>query len=167
MTYLHRQRAWRRSCSIVLVPLSLANSFVTGVAEEISFNRDVRPILSANCFSCHGPDKKARKAKLRLDMREGALSDLGGYRALEPGKADESELILRIETNDPDDLMPPPDSGRKLTDEDRRVLRAWVNAGGEYDTHWSFKRPVKAPLPNLGQKNWPRHPLDHFVLKRL
>ncbi|MGE4550555.1 MAG: c-type cytochrome domain-containing protein, partial [Opitutales bacterium] len=133
------------------------STFVTGAAEETSFNWEVRPILSANCFSCHGPDKKERKAKLRLDTREGALSDLGGYRALEPGKADESELVLRIETNDPDDLMPPPDSGRKLTAEDRRVLRECVNAGGEYDSHWSLKRPVKAPLPNLGQKDWPRH----------
>ena len=158
-----RQGFWR----IALLSLILVSTFVTGAAEEISFNWDVRPILSANCFSCHGPDKKARKAKLRLDKREGALSDLGGYRALEPGKADESELVLRIETNDPDDLMPPPDSGHKLTAEDRRVLREWVNAGGEYDTHWSFKRPVKAPLPNLGQKDWPRHPLDHFILKQL
>mgnify|MGYP003326289014 FL=1 len=149
------------------MPLILANSFVTGVAEEISFNRDVRPILSANCFSCHGPDEKARKAKLRLDTREGALFDLGGYRALEPGKADDSELILRVETDDPDDRMPPPDTGHVLTAEDHRILRAWVNAGGEYDVHWSFKRPVKVPLPNLAQKDWPWHPLDHFVLNRL
>jgi hypothetical protein len=160
-------RAWWRLCSIALLSLVLANSFVTSVAEEISFNRDVRPILSANCFSCHGPDKKARKAKLRLDTREGALFDLGGYRALEPGKADDSELILRVETDDPDDQMPPPDTGHALTAEDRRILRAWVNAGGEYDVHWSFKRPVKAPLPNLAEKDWPWHPLDHFVLKRL
>ncbi|MFP6892133.1 MAG: c-type cytochrome domain-containing protein, partial [Opitutales bacterium] len=142
---MHCNRAWQRLWRVTLLSLILANSFVTSVAKEISFNRDVRPILSANCFSCHGPDKKARKAKLRLDTREGALFDLGGYRALEPGKADDSELILRIETNDPDDRMPPPDSGHELTAEDRRVLREWVNAGGEYDVHWSFKRPVKAP----------------------
>ena len=167
MTLMHRIRSLQRLCRTTLLSLILANIFITGVAEEISFNRDVRPILSANCFSCHGPDKKARKAKLRLDTREGALFDLGGYRALEPTKADDSELILRIETDDPDDLMPPPDSGHELTAGDRRVLREWVNAGGEYDTHWSFKRPVKAPLPNLAQKDWPWHPLDHFVLKRL
>ena len=68
---------------------------------------------------------------------------------------------------DPDDRMPPPDTGHALTAEDHRILRAWVNAGGEYDVHWSFKRPVKAPLPNLAEKNWPWQPLDHFVLKRL
>ncbi len=167
MTQRHQRRTWRRFCSLTLFPLLLVNSFVTGVAEEISFNQDVRPILSANCFSCHGPDKKARKAKLRLDTREGSLFDLGGYRALEPGKADDSELILRVETDDPDDQMPPPDTGHALTAEDRRILRAWVNAGGKYDVHWSFKRPVKAPLPNLAEKNWPWQPLDHFVLKRL
>lgn len=167
MTLMHRIRSLQRLCRITFLSLILANIFITGVAEEISFNRDVRPILSANCFSCHGPDKKARKAKLRLDTREGALFDLGGYRALEPTKADDSELILRIETDDPDDRMPPPDTGHELTAEDRRILRAWVNAGGEYDVHWSFKRPVKAPLPSLAQKDWPWHPLDHFVLKRL
>ena len=167
MTQMHRRLEWRKLCSFILLPVLLANSSLTGFAKEISFNRDVRPILSANCFSCHGPDKKARKAKLRLDTREGALFDLGGYRALEPGKADDSELILRVETDDPDDRMPPPDTGHALTAEDHRILRAWVNAGGEYDVHWSFKRPVKAPLPNLNQKDWPWHPLDHFVLKRL
>ena len=152
MTLMHCNRAWQRLWRVTLLSLILANSFVTSVAKEISFNRDVRPILSANCFSCHGPDKKARKAKLRLDTREGALFDLGGYRALEPSKADDSELILRIETDDPDDRMLPPDSGHELTAGDRRVLRQWVDAGGEYDTHWSFKRPVKVPLPNLAEQ---------------
>ena len=167
MTQMHRRLEWRKFSSFILLPVLLAKSFLTGFAKEISFNRDVRPILSANCFSCHGPDKKARKAKLRLDTREGALFDLGGFRALEPGKADDSELILRVETDDPDDQMPPPETGHALTAEDRLILRAWVNAGGAYDVHWSFKRPVKAPLPNLAQKDWPWHPLDHFVLKRL
>ncbi len=166
VTLMHRIRSWQRLWRVVL-SLSVANSFVSSFAEEISFNRDIRPILSANCFSCHGPDKKARKAKLRLDTLEGALADLGGYRALEPGKVDDSELILRIETDDLDDRMPPPDTGHELTAEDRRILRAWVNAGGEYDVHWSFKHPVKAPLPSLAQKDWPWHPLDDFVLKRL
>ena len=115
-----------------------------GIYSQISFNEDVRPILSANCFSCHGPDEKSRKAKLRLDVREGALADLGGYRALEPGKADDSELILRVESKDEDEVMPPPDSGHALTASDRKILRAWVDAGGEYDVHWSFKRPLKA-----------------------
>ncbi|MDC0156428.1 PSD1 and planctomycete cytochrome C domain-containing protein [Verrucomicrobia bacterium] len=145
----------------------LSLPFASSLAGEISFNRDIRPILSANCFSCHGPDKKARKAKLRLDTQEGALFDLGGYRALEPGKADDSELILRVESNDPDEVMPPPDSGHELTENDRKVLRQWVNAGGKYETHWSFKRPVKAPLPKTNRTDWPLLPLDHFILSKL
>ena len=166
VTLMHRIRAWQRLWRVML-SLSVANSFVTSFAEEISFNRDIRPILSANCFSCHGPDKKARKAKLRLDTQEGTLADLGGYRALEPGKADDSELILRIESNDPDEIMPPPDSGHELTDNDRKVLKQWVNAGGEYETHWSFNRPVKTTFPKTKKKDWILNPLDHFVLNKL
>ncbi len=125
----------------------IAASPLGALAEgKISFNRDVRPILSANCFSCHGPDEEAREAKLRLDTRQGALADLGGYRALEPGKADKSELIHRIESDDEDELMPPPDSGRRLTEVERNILREWVKSGGEYETHWSLIAPVKAPF---------------------
>jgi hypothetical protein len=150
-----------------LTSLLLLNPGKTDGSEEISFNLDIRPILSANCFSCHGPDKKARKAKLRLDTQEGAMADLGGYRALEPGKADDSELILRIESDDPDDVMPPPDSGHELTEKDRKTLRQWVIKGGKYERHWSFNKPVKTPLPKTNKKNWPLHPLDHFILSKL
>jgi hypothetical protein len=146
----------------------IAASPLGALAEDkISFNRDVRPILSANCFSCHGPDEEAREAKLRLDTRQGALADLGGYRALEPGKADKSELIHRIQSDDEDELMPPPDSGRKLTDKERRILREWINSGGEYETHWSLIAPLKAQLPKIERKGWPLHPLDHFILNQL
>ena len=150
-----------------LLGFVLATSSANGMASDISFNRDIRPILSANCFSCHGPDKKARKAKLRLDTREGALWDLGGYRALEPGMPDESELILRIESDDPEEVMPPSDSGHQLTEKDRQVLGQWVKAGGKYETHWSFKQPVKNPLPKTRKKDWPLQPLDHFILSKL
>jgi len=167
VTLMHRIRSLRKLCRIIFLSLILPQAITSGIAEEISFNRDVRPILSANCFSCHGPDKKARKAKLRLDTREGALFDLGGYRAIEPGKPDDSELILRIESDDPEDVMPPPNSGHELTQEDRKTLRQWISVGGEYQTHWSFERPVKAPLPKTEQKGWTLRPLDHFILKRL
>jgi len=167
VTLMHRIRSLRKLCRIIFLSLILPQAITSGIAEEISFNRDVRPILSANCFSCHGPDKKARKATLRLDTREGALFDLGGYRAIEPGKPDDSELILRIESDDPEDIMPPPNSGHELTQEDRKTLRQWISVGGEYQTHWSFERPVKAPLPKTEQKGWTLRPLDHFILKRL
>ena len=164
-TYNFSFRRLRSGYRYWILILSLA--FASGSAAKTSFNRDVRPILSANCFSCHGPDEKARKAKLRLDTKEGATADLGGYRALEPGKADESELILRIESDDPDEVMPPPDSGHKLTEEERKTLRQWIGAGGEYQTHWSFESPVKAPLPKNNQKDWSLLPVDHFILSQL
>jgi len=160
----YSMRKYRKTIGLGVVFVSSALKIS---ASEISFNKDVRPILSANCFSCHGPDKKARKAKLRLDTRKGALFDLGGHRALEPSKADDSELILRIESDDPDDLMPPPDSGHVLTAQDRKVLRQWVNDGGKYDTHWAFKRPVKSPLPKTEKRDWSLRTLDHFILKQL
>ena len=161
-TYNFYFRRLRSGYRYWIVLLSLP--FASGLAAEISFNRDIRPILSANCFSCHGPDEEARKAKLRLDTKEGATADLGGYRALEPGKADESELILRIESDDPEEVMPPPDSGHELSEEDRKTLRQWIGAGGHYQTHWSFESPVKASLPKNNQKDWPLLPVDHFIL---
>ena len=106
-------------------------------------------------------------ANLRLDTREGALTDLGGYRALEPGKAEKSEIIQRVESHDEDDVMPPPDSGRKLTESERKILREWVANGGEYETHWSLIAPTKTKLPTVKDSKWPLHPLDHFVLGKL
>ena len=88
-------------------------------APELDFNRDIRPILSDKCFSCHGPDAHERKADLRFDTREGAMADLGGYAAIVPGNAEKSEFVARIVTDDPDDLMPPEDSHKKLKSSDR------------------------------------------------
>ena len=152
---------------VIVASLLIFNPVQTSGAEKISFNRDIRSILSANCFSCHGPDEKSREAELRLDTKQGALADLGGYRALEPGKADDSELILRIESDDPDEVMPPPDSGHELTEKDRKILRQWVDAGGDYQTHWSFEKPLKAPLPITNKKDWALHQLDSFILNQL
>ena len=94
--------------------------------EKVSFNTHVRPILSNNCFYCHGPDEKHREAKLRLDIRENAVADLGGYAAIVPGKPDASELMKRITTDDEDDLMPPVKSKKKLTPEQKETLRRWI-----------------------------------------
>ena len=95
----------------------------------IDFTRDIRPLLSDNCFSCHGPDLKQLKADLRLDTRDGAISDLGGYSAVVPGKPSESELVIRILTDDDDDLMPPSDSGKKLTSHQKALLQQWIAEG--------------------------------------
>ena len=111
--------------------------------EKIEFNRDVRPILSDNCFYCHGNDPGHRKAKLRLDVREAALKK----DAFVPGEPDESDLIERIFSADEDELMPPPDSHKKLTAQQKEILKRWIAQGAEYQQHWSYNMPQKAAIP--------------------
>ena len=113
------------------------------VPARVEFNRDVRPILSDNCFLCHGPDKNRRKADLRLDLRDEALK----AEAFVPGKPDESELVARIFSTDPDELMPPPKSNKKLDARQKEILKRWVQQGAEYQQHWSYEKPVKAQIP--------------------
>ena len=105
---------------------------------RLDFNRDIRPILSDNCFFCHGPDADDRQADLRLDTFEGATADLGGYAAVVPGKPDESELVARITADDPEMRMPPADSHKKLeADEIKRLIR-WVAEGAAYSQPWAY-----------------------------
>ena len=125
---------------ILSLPLSVAEP---SLSEKIEFNRDVRPILSDNCFYCHGNDPKHRKAKLRLDVREAALKK----DAFVPGEPDESDLIERIFSDDEEELMPPPDSHKKLTDQQKEILKRWIAQGGEYQQHWSYNMPQKATIP--------------------
>ncbi len=115
----------------------------------IDFNRDIRPILSDNCFFCHGPDRSERKADLRLDTLEGATanSDSGGTAAIVPGNPEASEMIARIFTQDEDDVMPPPDSGKSLTAEQKDLLRTWVKQGAVYATHWAWEPPQPRAVP--------------------
>ena len=113
------------------------------VPAKVEFNRDVRPILSDNCFYCHGNDPKHREADLRLDIREEAVK----AEAFVPGKVKDSELIARILTNDEDDLMPPPDSHKKLTQRQKDVLKKWIAQGAAYQEHWADEKPVKAKIP--------------------
>ena len=141
-----------------------------GLATEraLDFNRDVRPILSENCFRCHGFDEKARKAKLRLDTPEGATRPAkSGAVAVVPFKLEESELIKRVTNHDSDDLMPPEKSGKKLGAGQIETLRRWVSEGAKYAKHWSFEPPVQLALPSVKQTDWPRDDIDHFVLQRL
>jgi hypothetical protein len=113
------------------------------VPAKIVFNRDVQPILSDNCFYCHGNDPKHREADLRLDIRDEALK----AEAFIPGKAEKSELVSRILTADEDDLMPPPDSHKKLTQRQKEILKKWIDQGAAYQLHWSYEKPVKAAIP--------------------
>ena len=112
-------------------------------AEPISYNRDVRPILSDKCFYCHGPDQNKRKGKFRLDVREDAVAK----KAIVPGQPDESEMIRRIRATAEDEVMPPPDSHKRLTPAQKELLRRWIAAGAKYEAHWAYVPPVKPATP--------------------
>ncbi|AGA31013.1 PSD1 and planctomycete cytochrome C domain-containing protein [Singulisphaera acidiphila] len=129
----------------------------------IEFNRDIRSILSENCFACHGPDKSHRKAGLRLDIREAALEKA----AIVPGKPEESELIARIFSDTTDEVMPPPLSHKTLTPAQKDLLRRWVEAGAEYQPHWAYVLPKRPEVPAVKQAGWVRDPIDAFILGTL
>jgi hypothetical protein len=136
-------------------------------AGEVRFNRDIRPILSDKCFKCHGPDANHRKADLRLDTLEGALADIGDYAAVVPGAPGKSELIARITTGDEDDVMPPPDTGKTLSDDEKKLFRDWIAQGGEYEAHWAYI-PLKRPsIPTVSARAWPSGAIDRFILVRI
>src|SRR6266481_5639147 len=139
-------------------------------AEKLQFNRDIRPILSDRCFKCHGPDKAARKASLRLDLPEEAYAERkkSHNHAIVPGKPNESLVCKKIFSNDPDDLMPPPDSNLSLTKEQKETLRRWIAEGAQYQPHWAFILPPDAiPVPTVKNRTWPRTEIDRFILARL
>ncbi len=136
-------------------------------AREVDFGRDVLPILSDACFHCHGPDEKARKAKLRLDTKEGAFRTKDGVTVLKPGSLGESELVERITSTDPDDQMPPPKANRKLKQEEIDLLKRWVSEGAKWGQHWAFTPVQTATPPSVKRADWPKQPIDFFVLARL
>ena len=137
-------------------------------AEKVRFNRDVRPILSGNCFFCHGPDEKKREAHRRLDTRDGALAENDGVRAVVPGKPDESELLARVLSHDKDELMPPPKNKKApLSPEQIATLRQWIAEGAEYEGHWSFLPLSAAPPPAVKGGAWVKNGIDNFIFARL
>src|SRR3954452_23898080 len=136
-------------------------------AKPLDFNRDIRPILSENCFQCHGFDEKARQAELRLDMAHSALARHDDVTPIVPGHPDESELWRRITTDDESEMMPPPDSHRALKPEQKQTLKRWIEQGAPYAKHWSFIPPVKAEVPEVSDKKWPHNEIDNFIAARL
>ena len=139
----------------------LLTGFPAGAA-ELSFNRDIRPILSENCFACHGADSKDRKGDLRLDEPDSAYgAGKSGEIAIVPGKPDKSELWYRITTDDGDDLMPPAKTKKTLSDEDKQTLKLWIELGAPYEKHWAFEPPVAKALPDAGRG------IDHFIDAKL
>ncbi|MFT4550927.1 MAG: hypothetical protein ACI8XO_003394 [Verrucomicrobiales bacterium] len=146
-----------------LLPIFLLVFVASAQAAKIEFNRDVRPILSNNCFYCHGPDENHRKADLRLDNRAGAIEERKGDRAIDPTALSDSELIHRILSTDEDEMMPPPETHHKLTAAEKQTLKEWVEQGAEYQDHWSFIAPEKSPVPQNGAA----HPIDAFLLEQV
>ena len=151
-------------------PQALANE-IAPTAREVSFNRDVFPILSNRCFACHGPDSRVRKAKLRLDRAdgvEGAYRTHEGTTAIKPRSIKGSELWRRITSNDADTVMPPPDSQKKpLTKEEQAIIRSWIEVGAPFDRFWAFVAPKKPDVPSVKNRQWSRQPIDLHVLAKL
>ena len=134
---------------------------------RVVFNRDIRPILSANCFACHGFDAKQRKADLRLDVGEAALAEHGGHFVIKPGDLAASEIWKRLISDDPDIVMPPPSTRKTLTDEQKQMIRRWIEQGAQYQKHWAFEAPARNNLPDVKNPAWIRNELDRFILARL
>jgi len=158
-----------RLCLTLQLGLLLASG-VCAADPPIDFNRDIRPILSNRCHKCHGPDEKQRKGGtdgLRLDRREGATADLGGYAAIVPGNLEKSALVQRITSRDPDERMPPKETGKSLSPREIDLLKRWVAQGAPYAAHWSYVKPVRPPLPAVQRGDWPRNGIDYFILARL
>jgi hypothetical protein len=146
---------------ITCFAVGLPTADEAGAADALEFNRDIRPILSETCFACHGPDAAARQGELRLD-------DAAAARAvLQPGDSGQSEVVRRILATDPDERMPPADSGKKLTDEQRQLLKRWIDQGAPYQPHWAFVPPAKPDLPAVQHREWVRNGLDALILERL
>lgn len=152
---------------LVLLALSTAaTALPAGAATRLDFNRDIRPILSDNCFACHGFDAKKRKAGLRLDTAEGAYEAKDGIQAIKPGDPALSSIIERMLSTDEDEVMPPPDSHKKVTPQQVEILKRWIREGAEYKKHWAFEKPVKAPVPAM-KSGLVRNPIDSFIQERL
>ncbi len=140
----------------------------TAAAERVRFNRDIRPILSDHCYACHGPDQKALKASLRLDLKQGLFEPLkSGEVAVVPGRLDESELLRRIVHGDEDEVMPPKKAGKPLTTEQIALFRRWVEEGADWQGHWAYVKPEHVEPPEVRDPDWAVNEIDGFVLARL
>jgi mono/diheme cytochrome c family protein len=156
------------------MPRILSTLFLIGMAStaaaqqsDIQFNRDIRSLLANNCFKCHGPDAKARKAKLRLDTRKGMLAARKHGHAIVPGKPDDSLLVYRIFHEKASKRMPPEGSGKSLSSEERALLRRWVRDGAPWQDHWSFESLKQPEVPKAVGGDWPRNEIDRFLVRHL
>ena len=163
---------WRRLTALALAALALFPEPASRAAEKpaprIDFNRDIRPILSDNCYACHGPDSAKRKAGLRLDLKEGALVRLkSDGTAIVPSHPEKSSLIARITATDETERMPPAKSGKQLAPGEIAKLRQWISQGAVWQDHWAFLKPVRPTPPAVPNRHWPKNPVDSFIAARL
>ncbi|NRA75518.1 MAG: DUF1549 domain-containing protein, partial [Planctomycetes bacterium] len=159
-------------CMMLIVHLAAVGTLPpdTGSEKEeaapVSYNQDIRPILSSKCFACHGPDSAARKAGLRLDNAEGAYRDRDGAAAVIPGDIEKSLLVGKILAEDPDDVMPPPESHKSLDDPERQILVRWIEQGAKYEPHWAWVPPLRVDPPTTSGNSM-QQPIDAFIRARL
>jgi hypothetical protein len=150
------------ACSVIRAP------FVVAAENTVRYRRDILPILSDRCFKCHGPDSATRKAGLRLDQSDAATTALdSGATAIVPGQPAKSAVVARIMSKDADEMMPPPDSGKVLSDAERALLRRWIEEGAKYEKHWAFVAPVRPAVPDVKRLDLVHNPIDNFVIARL
>jgi hypothetical protein len=154
---------WVKPLAIVLCSALSASG---GENAAVDYIHDIRPILSNNCFKCHGPDEEARQADLRLDTPEGALADRGGYRAINREQPAASELLLRVNAADDAERMPPRESGLKLSRDQIELLRKWIEQGAQIEPHWAL-RPIRRHAVPVVDSSWPRSEIDAFILAKL
>ena len=147
-------------CALALAATWPGLKSVQAEDAPLSFNRDIRPILSSKCFACHGFDAKKREAELRLDTAEGATAEQDGVRAIVPGDLAKSELWRRVTSTDEDEMMPPPASKKTLTDAEKNLLKRWIEQGAKYQKHWAFE-PIERPAGS-GRGETGRRSIDAF-----
>ena len=166
-----RRNGMMLALTVLAITLCVRPATSADPANKIDFNRHIRPILSGRCFVCHGPDEDERMGGgehgLRLDTRQGAMEDLGDYAAIVPGDPDASELLVRIKSDDESEQMPPPDVGKSLSKDEIDLIARWIEEGATYAQHWSYVKPTRPALPEVEASEWPRNPVDRFILSRL
>jgi hypothetical protein len=157
-------------CAAGALMIALISPCITSRADtpgEVKFNRDIHPILSENCFACHGPDARQRKSELRLDKKEGLFAKAKHAVAVVPGEVAKSELATRVSSADPDEVMPPPKTGKKLSPQQIELLKRWIQQGAKWEGHWAYSAPLRPAVPQVKRAEWVRNPIDAFVLARL
>src|SRR5688500_10450242 len=153
--------------SIYVSPLDVATTATVVAQNRVDFQREVRPILSEHCFACHGPDEAARKANLRLDIYEGAVTARRNGAPIVPGKPDDSLLYKKITDENPARRMPPPSTHKTLTDAQKQTVRLWIEQGARWGQHWAFVAPSRPSLPAVRDRKWSRTSIDRFVLAKI